>query len=153
MLLQMTKVHSFSRLSSIPVCVCVCVRARTCTTSSLSIIWFWTLGCFRILALVNNGSVNTRAPVSFHVSASAACVSALGRSAGSPGGSVLGVEKLPLFPAWLCQLMFPPKVHQWVSFSLSLIFCNLKMICCEVVFLFVCLGIYLALCSLNFLDL
>ena len=63
-------------------------------------------------------------------------------------------EKPPYcFPQWLHQFTFPPTVHQWINFSLLLIFCNLKMICCEVVFLFACLGVYLALCSLNFLNL
>ena len=56
-----TKVHSFLCRSSIPLCVCVCVYNIFFIHSSVD----GHLGCFHILAIVNNPVMNIVVHVSF----------------------------------------------------------------------------------------
>lgn len=106
MLLQMARFHSFSRLSSIPLCVW--------TTPSLSVPVSGPLG--RSLAIVNGDALSTGVPASFQIGVFSGCM--LGSGFAGSGGSFIFSFLRKRYPVLHsgCSA-FPPRVKEGSSFS------------------------------------
>ena len=101
--------------------MCVCIHTHTYTPpifvhSSID----GHLGCFHILAIVNNAAVNIEMHMSFQISVFVffRCIPRSG-IAGLCGSSTFNFFEAPpyCFPQWLYQFTFPPTVHQGFLFS------------------------------------
>ena len=101
------------------VCVCVCVYTHSFIHSSVD----GCLGCFHILAIVNNAAMNIGVHVSFQIRVFIFS-RYIPRSgiAGSYGHSIFSfLKETPYcFPRWLHQFTFPPTVYEGSLFSTSL---------------------------------
>ena len=108
MLLQMAKFYSILWLSCIPLCGMKLKILNIFIHLSADGHW----GCFLILAIVNNATMNTGMHVSFQISDFVFFGYTRSGIAESHGSSISSFfEKPPyFFPQWLHQFIFPPTV-------------------------------------------